>query len=469
MKMLKDCGTNCIRASHYPKDPAYYRACDKLGILVFAELHFWGRGGFTGGKDGDYFADAYPIADADRPEFEATLTSNLKDMIREARNHPSIFAYSLGNETDMQMAGTVLDNCKAFWKVLNKTAHQEDSTRLTSCGWVYFTFQNLTAEQSKEYVDLVGYNGGNPQAQCPYPALTTEYGSCVVNDRPGSYEGCGEVPQTQWRCGALRWCGFHHGTHIDGQWGSLWSHMGAIDYQRLPLRQYYWYRNQWTGAAPPTWPSSGTAAKLQITSDKTNILNDGTDDCMLTITVLDANNKPISNNINAKLTITGPGLLPTGTTWDFTTPDGQQAVDMRTYGTGEIMVTASASTGAVQSGSIKITAKDAAVAVWNPGNGKTKQLDSRSTFKLSSNFIRPAVRSIRISYLTPKAGRCRLQLYDMMGHNVHTIADSYEDVGNHSIVWDGKDNKGRPVANGSYILVFKTSETQKNQWVHVLK
>jgi beta-galactosidase len=460
LKMLKDAGTNCVRCSHYPHDMAFYDACDRLGILAFAELQFWGRGGFSGGGElNNWFAEAYPTVDAARPEFEANLTANFRDMIREARNHPSIFAWSLGNETDMQMPAAVVTNAKAFWIRLDSLSHQLDPSRYTSCGWVVFAFNT-----TPPLVDLVGENGGNPTVQRAYPVLTTEYGSCIA-DRPGDYTGCDEPTADAWRCGALRWLSFHHATHCEGINGN-WAHMGVIDYHRLPLRQYYWTRNAWLGTAAPTWPVAGTASKLRVTADKTTVLDDGTDDCQLVITVLDANNNAINNSVNATLTITsGPGLLPTGKSWSFSTPDGQQAIEMRAYGVGTTAITASSN--GLQSGSIQITSSDpVVVTAVNPSimSAHSPQMPA----ELHSTNCGVS-HTILISYRLPEKSDCTIRIVSMRGETIRSFQARQEQAGSHSVEWNCRDNRSRKVGNGCYLVVLETPGMNILSKVHLLQ
>ena len=459
LKMLKDVGANCVRCSHYPHDMAFYEACDKLGILAFAELHFWGRGGFSGGGElATWYAEAYPTVTAPRAEFEATLTANFIDMVREARNHPSIFAYSFGNETDMQMPAAVVTPAKALWTNLNTLSHQIDPTRLTSCGWVSFTFNSTPL-----IVDLVGMNGGNPSAQQSFPVLTSEYGSCVA-DRPGSYSGCGEPTANTWRCGALRWLSFHHGTHCQGNGGN-WAHMGAIDYHRLPLRQYYWLRNYWLGTAAPTWPVAGTALKLVITADKTTILNDGTDDCQLVISVQNASSQLINNNVTGTLQITsGPGLLPTGTSWAFTTPDGQQAIEMRSYGSGTITV--NATSGTLQPGTIQVVVNQPVAVKPSPSAGKVPNIEQ---FKVSLQVISGTTAAARISYHLPQAGFCRLSICNLNGQTVRILEKTIKQPGSYSALWDGKDNAGQPAASGCYLVMLQANGVNESGRIQITR
>lgn len=445
LKMLKDIGANCVRCSHYPHDMAFYEACDSLGILALAELHFWGRGGFAGGGElSTWYAEAYPTVTAPRAAFDSLLLSNFRDMVLEARNHPSVFGWSLGNETDMQMTNaTVLANAQALWRSLYTLSHQLDPMKMCTSGWVSFANNNFTG-----YVDVLGMNGGNPGSQQAHPVLTTEYGSCVA-DRPGSYSGCGEPSTATWRMGALRWLAFHHGTHCQGNGGN-WAHMGVIDYHRLPLRQYYWMRNYWLGTAQPTYPAPGTAARLVITADKTTILNDGTDDCQLVISVRNSGNQIISNNVSGTLQITsGPGLLPTGSSWAFTTPDGQQAIEMRSYGTGTITVTATS--GSLTPGSIPITSQDPVPPVGI-------RADARKHAVLDGSIMlhNAVSRGVSVSFQLAKPALCKLTIFTIQGHKLRSQETGMRQAGNHVVFL-----KGRGVPNGIYVLKVRVGEAEK--------
>ena len=41
VKLIKDCGMNFIRGSHYPHAPAFADACDKLGVCLWSEMCYW--------------------------------------------------------------------------------------------------------------------------------------------------------------------------------------------------------------------------------------------------------------------------------------------------------------------------------------------------------------------------------------------------------------------------------------------
>lgn len=98
LQTLKRIGGNAVRMSHNPQAPTLYELCDELGLLVldeaFDEWEFpkrkWLRG-WNVGEPG--FEGSYDF-------FEEWSARDLADMVRRDRNHPSVFAWSIGNEVD---------------------------------------------------------------------------------------------------------------------------------------------------------------------------------------------------------------------------------------------------------------------------------------------------------------------------------------------------------------------------------
>lgn len=111
-------GHNFMRAAHYPNDPYFYHLADSLGIVMIEEV--------PNIKSIDFN--------------EETQEQNVKEMIRRDRNHPSIFFWSMGNETS--------DAADSKWAV------KEDTTRIIHLrkgegggDFVQHTDRNLDLEQ----------------------------------------------------------------------------------------------------------------------------------------------------------------------------------------------------------------------------------------------------------------------------------------------------------------------------------
>jgi hypothetical protein len=87
--------------------------------------------------------------------------------------------------------------------------------------------------------------------------------------------------------------------------------------------------------------ADGTPARLRLTADKGTLPDDGTE-IRVTVAVLDAAGKSIGNSVKGKVAITaGRGLFPTGQTFDFTTRNGQDSIEFRSYDRGKVVLTAS--------------------------------------------------------------------------------------------------------------------------------
>ena len=340
VQMIKDCGMDFIRGSHYPHDPAFSDACDSLGILLWEENDFWGSGGNQKETDNWYTgAGAYPANKEDQPYFEASVKNDLQEMIRIHRNHPSVIVWSMCNEPFFT-GGNTIQKVRTFLKDLVQLTHQLDPTRLAGIG-------GCQRGGIDTLGDIAGYNGdGSRLFMHPsIPNVVTEYGSTIAK-RPGKYiPGWGDLQQEHfpWRSGEALWCAFDYGTRA-GDFGL----MGMIDYFRMPKNMWYWYHNEYKHIPPPQPATEGMAAKLSLTADKKIIAaTDGTDDVKLVVTVQDKEGHPLSNSPDVTLqVIAGPGEFPTGNTITFSNTsdiyirDGKAAIEFRSYYGGKTLIRA---------------------------------------------------------------------------------------------------------------------------------
>lgn len=388
VRMIKDCGMDFIRGSHYPHDPSFSDACDSLGILLWEENDFWGSGGNQRESDNWYDGSgAYPLNEEDRPGFEESVKSNLKEMIRIHRNHPSIIVWSMCNEpffTDWRTTSKV----RTFLKELTDLTHQLDSTRKVGIG-------GCQRGEMDKIGDIAGYNGDGARLfiNPGIPNVVTEYGSTIAK-RPGKYTpGWGDLQKDRfsWRSGEALWCAFDYGTRA-GDFGL----MGMIDYFRLPKNMYYWYRNEYKKIAPPEPAREGIPARLELTSDKLVLRHtDGTDDAFLVVSVQDAAGKQLSNSpdVNLKI-VSGPGEFPTGSSITFSANsdiyirDGKAAIEFRAYEGGKTVI--EASSAGIKSDTIVLETKG--LPVWREG------LTSRVTERPYTRYVwvKPVVENLPV-------------------------------------------------------------------------
>lgn len=143
IKVLKELGSNFIRIAHYPQDDALLEACDELGLLAWEEI---------------------PIVNIvpDTPGYADNCERNLREMIRQHYNHPSIINWGYMNEILLVTPGP---NTKE-WPVykertvklaqrLEKVLKEEDATRKSVMA---FNMTNTYNEIGLNLVDVVGWN-----------------------------------------------------------------------------------------------------------------------------------------------------------------------------------------------------------------------------------------------------------------------------------------------------------------------
>ncbi len=177
LRTLKAIGANAVRTSHNPQATDLYELCDELGLLVLDEafdewefpkrkwLEGWNVGtpGFEGSFD--FFAEW-----AER---------DLADMVRRDRNHPSVFAWSIGNEVDYPndpyshpiLDGSAIDQpmyggyqpnqpdatrLGAIAQRLAAVVKQHDRSRPVTAALAGVVMSNQTAYP--DALDIVGYN-----------------------------------------------------------------------------------------------------------------------------------------------------------------------------------------------------------------------------------------------------------------------------------------------------------------------
>ena len=113
-KIIKELGANTIRLAHYQHSQDFYDACDELGFAIWAEIPF--------------------ISIMNKaPEAHQNCISQMKELIIQNYNHPSIFFWGISNEI---LIGGISEQLVANHKELNALAKELDPTRLTTIAHV---------------------------------------------------------------------------------------------------------------------------------------------------------------------------------------------------------------------------------------------------------------------------------------------------------------------------------------------
>ena len=118
MELMLEMGINALRLAHYQHSETIYDLADSAGIVVWAEMPWVGGPGvFGGGSNG------YEPTEA----FHNNAKQQLKELIRQNFNHPSICFWSIFNEIQNPKEQSPVQ----FIHELNDLAKSEDPSRLT--------------------------------------------------------------------------------------------------------------------------------------------------------------------------------------------------------------------------------------------------------------------------------------------------------------------------------------------------
>ena len=94
-------------------------------------------------------------------------------------------------------------------------------------------------------------------------------------------------------------------------------------------------------------------------------------------------------------------------------------------------------------------------------NGVSVDCEKESSFdinfmpeetSLEMNYPNPFNPSTTIPFNITQAGNVLLNVYDMSGSLVKTLASDYREAGSYKVIWNGLNNDGQQVASGQYIL-----------------
>ncbi|WP_170164548.1 glycoside hydrolase family 2 TIM barrel-domain containing protein [Sinomicrobium pectinilyticum] len=167
LEILKEMGCNALRMSHNPPSPELLAYADSLGFVVINEL-------FDEWMDGKT-----PAGYA--PHFEEWYERDIENWIKRDRNHPSVIAWSIGNELREQYnkdnalkiipmlldAGRIHDNTRPFTLACNEIVNFNDFGALELLDIVGYNYQEaFYKEDHEKYPDRVIY--GSETVMYPY-------------------------------------------------------------------------------------------------------------------------------------------------------------------------------------------------------------------------------------------------------------------------------------------------------------
>ncbi|HUI09009.1 MAG TPA: beta-galactosidase GalB [Bacteroidota bacterium] len=283
IRILREMGCNAIRTSHNPPAPELLDLCDRMGMLVLDEaFDCWVRGK----TPNDYST-----------LFEAWHAKDIRALVRRDRNHPSVIAWSAGNEVWEQNDDHIIRALRSIFRTEDTTRPVTSACNGTDAG--FDGFQNA--------VDIFGYNykphmyEAFHEANPGKPLFGSETGSCVstngeyffpVSDdkshgffdtQVSSYDlyapPWATIPDVEFAAqdrdpyvaGEFVWTGFDYlgepTPYGEDDSPARSSYFGIIDLCGFPKDRFYLYQAHWRPDLPmahilPHWNWPGRAGKV---------------------------------------------------------------------------------------------------------------------------------------------------------------------------------------------------------------
>jgi len=93
----------------------------------------------------------------------------------------------------------------------------------------------------------------------------------------------------------------------------------------------------------------------------------------------------------------------------------------------------------------------------------------QTTNLLHQNYPNPFNPITTISYQLPENGKVELTVYNLKGQKVKTLVNETLDYGDHTVIWNGKDDNGKSVSSGIYLYKLKTDNFENTKKMILLK
>ena len=171
IELICEVGATTIRLAHYQHDQYFYDLCDKKGLVIWAEIPYISKHMATGREN---------------------TISQMKELVSQNYNHPSIVVWGLSNEIGIGGADSdLIEN----HNILNDLCHEMDKTRLTTIAAVSMckmTDPYLQIPDVVSYNHYFGWYGGDTTMNGPWfdqfhamhpniPIGCSEYGCEALN------------------------------------------------------------------------------------------------------------------------------------------------------------------------------------------------------------------------------------------------------------------------------------------------
>lgn len=265
LAIIQEMGATSIRLAHYQQSEYFYAKCDSIGLIVWAEI---------------------PFVNRVTTHEENNALQQMKELIRQNFNHPSIYIWGLHNEVYTPNTYTVELTTK-----LNDLAKSEDPDRYT----VQVSGYNVVDHAVNNNADVQGINhyfgwyNGELENQSDktddvetwakriseefkdYKLIFSEYGAEAVIEDQAEVTGnfgnqfskpdffpedfatrfheinWGVIAKTPTLLGSYLWNTFEFATPITGLNVNPRNYKGIVTFDRKVKKDaFYWYKANWS-------------------------------------------------------------------------------------------------------------------------------------------------------------------------------------------------------------------------------
>jgi hypothetical protein len=91
------------------------------------------------------------------------------------------------------------------------------------------------------------------------------------------------------------------------------------------------------------------------------------------------------------------------------------------------------------------------------GGTLTSKDPSPAGFALESSYPNPFNPSTQIGYSLPESGKVSLMIFDVLGREITTLVDGYQQAGRYTVIWNSKQNSSVPVSSGVYFARLRVT------------
>ena len=172
IELICELGATTIRLAHYQHDQYFYDLCDEKGLVIWAEI---------------------PYISSHMPGGRENTISQMKELVVQNYNHPSIVVWGLSNE--ITMTGSSAPDLLENHNILNDMVHEMDKTRLTTMAVVSMCDIHdpyIQIPDTVSYNHYFGWYGGDTSMNGPWfdnfhkefpniPIGVSEYGCEALN------------------------------------------------------------------------------------------------------------------------------------------------------------------------------------------------------------------------------------------------------------------------------------------------